>query len=329
MTATELAAPAELLDFAAAVGAEGPVCVTGGRTQWDVGGSPAPGTRELAAPDGVVAHQPQEMIVRVRAGTTLADLDAVVSGGGQMVPLDAVDEARATVGGVLSVGRSGRRRLRYGPARDTVLEVTFVSAQGRLVKAGGPVVKNVTGFDLCRLMVGSLGTLGLLAEVVLRCYPRPVAQRWLRSAEPGAADPFQVLNRLYRPSSVLWDGSSTWVLLEGHPDDVEAQAAVLGDAFAPVAGPPAPPGRHRVSVAPGRLGRLASSSDAGGGPGGGWLAQVGVGIVEAADPAAVASALGLAWPPAVSPRVAELHRELKQRFDPTGRLNPGRQVVDR
>jgi NAD dependent epimerase/dehydratase family enzyme len=83
-----------------------------------------------------------------------------------MVPLDPVDPERATVGGVLAVGESGIRRLRYGPVRDTVLEVRFVNAAGKVVKAGGPVVKNVTGYDLCRLLVGSVGTLGFLAEVV-------------------------------------------------------------------------------------------------------------------------------------------------------------------
>jgi glycolate oxidase FAD binding subunit len=220
------------------------------------------------------------------------------------------------VGGVLAVGHSGVRRLRYGPVRDTVLEVHFVSAAGEVVKAGGPVVKNVTGFDLCRLLVGSLGTLGLLAEVVLRCYPVPVASQWFRGA---GADPFVVLSALYRPSSVLWDGRQVWVLLEGHPDDVAAQAASLGPSFEPVAGPPAAPGEGRISVPPGELRRLRA-----GGPG--WLAQVGVGVVQTSDPGSLSAALGLAWPRTFSPGVASLHDELKQRFDPSGRLNPGRQV---
>lgn len=295
--------------FAALVGSDGPVCVVGGRTQWDVGGTPRAGTRSVVAPSGVVSHQPAEMIVRVRAGTTVTALNQILAEAGQMVPLDPVSP-QATVGGVLAVGQSGWRRLRYGPVRDTVLQVRFVSAAGELVTAGGPVVKNVTGFDLCRLLVGSLGTLGLMAEVVLRCYPVPAASRWLRSQ---SADPFAVLRSLYRPSSVLWDGSHVWVLLEGHPADVSAQADRLGPAFVEVDAPPVPPAGGRVSVPPGDLRRLAS---------GGWLAQVGVGVVQTSDPAAVAAALGQAWPPALTPRVAELHRDLKRRFDPTGRLNP-------
>lgn len=303
--------------FVALVGAAGPVCVAGGRTQWDVGGLPTAATRELAAPSGVVRHLPDEMIVRVRAGTTVADLNQVLADAGQMVPLDPAQPGRATVGGVLAVGRSGLRRLRYGAVRDVVLEVTFVSAAGDLVKAGGPVVKNVTGYDLCRLMVGSLGTLGLIAEVVLRCYPLSVASGWFE----GAADPFEVLHRLPRPSSVLWDGRRAWVLVEGHPDDVSAQAALLGPSFTEVAGPPDAPGDGRLSLAPGVLRRLVSSE-----VGSRWLAEVGVGAVHTADAAGLAATLGQRWPTVLAPRVGELHRELKHRFDPAGRLNPGRSV---
>jgi glycolate oxidase FAD binding subunit len=199
-----------------------------------------------------------------------------------------------------------------------------VSAAGELVKAGGPVVKNVTGFDLCRLLVGSLGTLGLLAEVVLRCHPLPAASRWFQSVEGEAVDPFAVLAQLYRPSSVLWDGSRVWVLLEGHPDDVAAQAGLLGPAFQSVAAPPLDvAGDGRLSLAPGDLRRLPRTGPR-------WLAQVGVGIVSTADPASaasLASAVGVSWPRPLSPRVAEIHRELKRRFDPGGRLNPGRVVA--
>ncbi len=241
------AGPSDLAEFATLVGREGPVCVAGGRTQWEVGGLPAVGTREVVAPAGVVSHQPAEMIVRVRAGTTVAALNSVLAAGGQMVPLDPLDPTRATVGGVLAVGHSGIRRLRYGPARDTVLEIRFVSSGGEVVKAGGPVVKNVTGYDLCRLLVGSLGTLGLMAEAVLRCHPLPAASRWLRTTEPGAADPFDVLGRLYRPASVRWDGEYVWVLLEGHPSDVEAQSeTVLGSLFTSVPGPPEVPSGGRL-----------------------------------------------------------------------------------
>jgi glycolate oxidase FAD binding subunit len=277
----------------------------------------------VGAPVGVVSHQPAEMIVRVGAGTTVASLSAELAGGGQMVPLalSAAGCGGSTVGGVLAVGRSGIRRLRYGPVRDTVLEVTFVTAGGRLVKAGGPVVKNVTGYDLCRLLVGSLGTLGLVAEVVLRCYPIPATRRWFCAV--GGVDPFEVCQRLFRPSAVLWDGTRTWVLLEGHPDDVEAEAGgVLGPAFVEVESGPSVETMGRLSLPPGALTRLP-----GVGAGAGWLAEVGVGVVHTDRPAELAAVLELLWPPRLEPRLAELHHSLKQRFDPSGRLNPGRSVV--
>jgi len=185
-------------------------------------------------------------------------------------------------------------------------------------------VKNVTGYDLCRLMVGSLGTLGLLAEVVLRCYPRPAASRWFRSV-PSLRDPREVAGRVYRASSVLWNGEQTWVWLEGHPADVAAQAEeVLGTAFEEVTRPPALAYRHRLSLPPAAFSRLLAGELSAPGP---WLAEVGVGTVHTDRPADVAATLGISWPPRLEARVAALHQELKARFDPTGRLNPGRQVA--
>jgi FAD/FMN-containing dehydrogenase len=307
-----------LAQFASSVGVGDPVCAVGGRTQWDFGGPPLPGTREVVAPSGVVAHQPAEMVVRVRAGTTIASLSAELLGSGQMVPLDAALPERATVGGVLAAGLSGPRRLRYGPVRDTVLEAHFVSSAGRVIKAGGPVVKNVSGFDLCRLLVGSLGTLGLLGEVVLRCHPVPARSSWYRVT---GADPFQLARRLYRASSILWDGTETWVLLEGDPDDVADQArSVLGVAPCELS-PPALAG-SRLSLTAGQLvelGRLSPSSAS-------WWAEVGVGTVHTDSPSLLASALGVVWPPAMASAVAALNLAVKRRFDPAGRLNPGRVV---
>jgi glycolate dehydrogenase FAD-binding subunit len=246
------------------------------------------------------------MTVRVRAGTTVTDVDAALDEVGQAVALPSWPGA--TVGGVLAVGHSGLRRLGWGPVRDTVLEVRYVSAEGRMVKAGGPTVKNVSGFDLCRLLVGSLGTLGLLAEVVLRTRPAPATERWLA----GEADPFALVARLHRPASVLWDGTTTWVLLDGHPADVEAEAAVAGLPDAPEGPPELPP--HRWSLRPSELPGLPGPAGPGDG-GGPFVAEVGVGVVHRAEPAP---------PRPVDAAVAGLHRRLKGTFDPTGRLGPGR-----
>ena len=299
---------AVLEEFALEVGDTDPVTCVGGRTQWGVGGLPSPEAREVHAPSGVVTFEPAEMTVRVRAGTTVGALDAVLAEGGQMVPLDPAVAARATVGGVLAVGRSGVRRLRYGPIRDVLLEARYVSAEGRLIKAGGPTVKNVSGFDLCRLLVGSLGTLGLMAQVVLRCRPLPVVSRWLA----GETDPFALLRQLYRPSSILWDGTTTWVLLEGHPADVEASIQILGPGFSPVdAPPPGPPAAFRRSLPPAALASLVPADGA-------FLAEIGVGTVQTSEPRPQLQVEG---------STLELNKRVKSTFDPAGRLNPGRTVM--
>jgi len=299
---------APLIAFAREVGVVGPVAAVGGRTQWAVGGQLDPGTRLVPAPVGIVAHQPEELIVRVRAGTPIAELESALAERGQMCPIDAAEAERATVGGVLAVGRSGVRRLRYGPVRDTLLEARAVTAQGQLVKAGGPVVKNVSGFDLCRLLVGSLGTLALLAEVVLRVRPLPTESRWLL----GPGDPFAVRRRLFRPSSILWDGRHVWVLLEGDPPDVAAEARSLGRVFSEVAGPPELPSGGRLSL------RSTEVADWAARPRepGPFVAEVGVGTVHVSSPVP-------ASPP--HPSVVDLHRRVKVAFDPVGRLNPGRE----
>src|SRR3954471_15984540 len=267
---TNTSAHSSLEVFAKEVGDSGPVTCVGGRTQWDVGGAVDPAAREVRAPAGIVTFEPAEMVVRVRAGTTVAELDAALAEGGQMVPLDPVAPERATVGGVLSVGRSGIRRLRYGPIRDTLLEARFVSSDGKLVKAGGPVVKNVSGYDLCRLLVGSLGTLGFIGGWVLRTLPRPAVSQWFA----GRGDPLEVRRRLFRPSCLLWDGDRIWARLEGRGGDVEPETRALGPGFDPVDGPPTLP-RYRRSVRPLEVPNGLATGE---------VAEVGIGTIHTPQP---------------------------------------------
>ncbi len=230
----------------------------------------------------------------------VVDVDAALAEHGQCVAIPDF----GTIGGALAVGHSDVRRLAWGPVRDTVLQVRYVSAAGDVVKAGGPTVKNVSGFDLCRLLVGSHGTLGFLADVILRTRPRPIHEQWYSSGR----DPWGLLGELYRPTSVLWDGATSWVLLDGHPDDVSEQAAAA-ELVAVDAPPVLPP--HRWSLAPSSLTTLRDE------PAGSFVAEVGVGIVHRSHPA----------PPAEPDReTVELHRRLRDEFDPRGRLNPGRDV---
>jgi glycolate oxidase FAD binding subunit len=240
--------------------------------------------------------QPDEMTVSCGAGTPVADLDAALAEVGQQVALPV----SGTVGGVLAVGRSGVRRLSDGPVRDTLLQALVVTADGEVVKAGGPTVKNVSGFDLCRLLVGSLGTLAFLGEVILRTRPRPACSKWFA----GPVDPFELRSRLYRPVSILWDGTTTWVWLEGHPVDVADQAALVA-GLDEVDGPPPLPSGGRASCRPGQLQELT----------GRFVAEVGVGIVHREEPVPERP---------LAPSIRLLHERLKAAYDPTGRLNPGR-----
>jgi glycolate oxidase FAD binding subunit len=293
---------AALVSFAEEVGSDGPVTVAGGRTKWTWGGSPDPSARLVRAPVGVVSHQPAEMTVRAYAGTSLAELDDALRPHGQTTVLEG--PSHATVGGVLATAANGIRRLRVGPVRDALLEARYVSGEGRLVTAGGPTVKNVTGYDLCRLLVGSLGTLGMIGEVLLRTRPRPPASRWLS----GRAEPEAVRRALHRPSCVLWDGTTTWVLLEGYDVDVDAQAVIArGSGVDDVDGPPdLPP--HRWSVAPGDIPTARPRE-------GRFVAEMGVGLMHCDVPPPA---------PVVDQGVRALHERLAASFDPTGRCNPGR-----
>ena len=291
----------DLSSFAAEVGASDPVTCVGARCLWHVGGSPAPGVHEVSAPAGIEWMAPEEMTVSCGAGTPVAELDAALAERGQQVALPAW----GTVGGVLAVGRSDHRRLGYGPVRDTLLQAGVVTAGGEVAKVGGPTVKNVSGFDLARLLVGSMGTLAFVGDVILRTRPRPEAAGWFRAAE--GTDPFALFRALYRPVSLLWDGTTTWALLEGHPVDLDG--AVVTHGLEPVEGPPRLP-PHRLSIPPSALGALD----------GRFVAEIGVGLVHIDEPAAAA-------PP--SDAVLALHGRIKQTFDPTGRLNPGRDPLAR
>lgn len=296
-----------ITEFADEIGGPdaGPVCVRGGAHHWTVGGAPALGTREVRAPAGIVTYQPAEMTVRAGAGTSLAELHDTLAAHGQTTVLDG--PPGATIGGLLAVGRNGIRSGRHGAMRDSLLAATYVSGEGRTIVAGGPTVKNVTGFDLCRLLVGSLGTLGLLADVTLRTRPRPHTSIWLT----GEVDPFVLHRSLYRPAAVLWDGARTWVALEGYEADVAAQAAscrAAGLIDADV-GPDLPAGRW-VGAPAAVAGFGLAHPDAGR-----WVAEIGVGIVHVTDPPARAQ-------PAAAARA--LHAAVRERFDPLGRCNPGR-----
>lgn len=287
---------ASLDELAALVGTDGPLVPHGSGSHQHVGGTIDPAVRRVGAPAGIITYDPAEMTVRCGAGTTVGELDAVLGASGQMCPIDASPDR--TVGGALGLGRSGLRRLRYGPVRDLVLEVRFVSAFGLLTKTGGPTVKNVSGYDLARLLVGARGTLGMMGELVLRCLPRPSVSVWLG----GPTDPFELRRRLFRPTTILWDGRTTWVNLEGSAAEVAAEAAVAG--LPEVDGPPSIPTAGRRSLRPRELRDLDGT----------FLAEIGVGVVH----------LDHEVRDAGPPTEVGLHARVKQHLDPADRFAPGR-----
>lgn len=210
-----------LEEFQREVGSTGAVAVQGGQTHWDVGGGLGDGVRLVSPPAGIDSFNPSEMTVAVNAGTKIEDLNNELSTHGQEVGLEG--PKGSTVGGALVVGRNSIRKNRIGSIRATLLQAEYINAQGKIIKAGGPTVKNVTGYDLCRLLVGSLGTLGLIGQVILRTRPLPEENIWLE----GEVFPQKVRETCFRPSSLLWDGRTTFVQLEGYGLDVNSEASKL------------------------------------------------------------------------------------------------------
>ena len=139
--------------------------------------------------DRIIAWEPDDLTVVVEAGVTVEDLEEMLAGKGQTALLSE-QPGPATVGGAVAAAISGWRRFRYGPLRDRVLEVTLVTSDGRVVTAGGRLVKNVTGYDIPRLAAGSFGSLGLIARVCLKLWPLPAACATVRvSSGRGSAGP--------------------------------------------------------------------------------------------------------------------------------------------
>jgi glycolate oxidase FAD binding subunit len=290
----------DLTAFADAVGSSGPVTIAGSGSR----GGPVPDASVVHSPAGIEWIQADEMTVRCGAGTPVDELAAALGEVGQR----AVLPLGGTVGGALAVGRSGIRRLGDGPLRDALLQCHYVGSNGVVVKAGGPTVKNVSGFDLCRLLVGSCGTLGFLGDVILRTRPIAAASVWFTVPAADGATAERVLAALHRPVAVLWDGKVVHALLEGHAADVAQQAAAAG--LEPADAPSVPTGARRL-VAPAEVSGLGERLGAGS-----FLAELGLGVVHLVDPSALPGSTE-------APGVRAISRRLKERFDPDGRLNPG------
>jgi len=145
----------------------------GRAAQWDL-------TLDLSALSGITLYEPEELVLSAKAGTPLADIEARVAASQQQLAFEPMDYAAvlggaagaASIGGVLAANLSGPRRIKAGAARDHFLGVSAVSGRGETFKSGGRVVKNVTGYDLCKLLAGSWGTLAAMTDVTIKTLPR-------------------------------------------------------------------------------------------------------------------------------------------------------------
>ncbi|MGW4638709.1 FAD-binding oxidoreductase [Sphaerisporangium sp. NPDC004334] len=134
--------------------------------------------------DRVLEHAAGDLVARVQAGVPTEALAGALASSGQELALDVPVEG-ATVGGTLAAATAGPRRLRYGTARDLLIGITVVLADGTVAHSGGKVVKNVAGYDLGKLFTGSLGTLGVITEATVRLHPLPAARAWIGVTVPG------------------------------------------------------------------------------------------------------------------------------------------------
>lgn len=133
---------------------------------------------------GVVEHSVGDLIMTVKAGTTLQEIQSVLAQNGQFLPLDPPFPERSTIGGIVASNASGPKRLRYGSCRDLVVGMRVVTADGTLIRSGAKVVKNVAGYDMNKLFVGSMGTLGVITELHLKLKPLPAKRSLLLLASP-------------------------------------------------------------------------------------------------------------------------------------------------
>ncbi|HEU4355698.1 MAG TPA: FAD-binding protein [Actinomycetota bacterium] len=318
--------------------------VVGGRHHADKG-NPCDVDGELWTTqlDRLVAYDPAEMIAVVEAGMRVGELGRILAEGEQEWPSDA--PADATVGGVIAADVQSARRLRVGRVADSVLQAQVVTGDGRLVTSGARTVKNATGYDLHRVLAGSLGTLGVLVQVALRVRPLPQARRTLHAPGPiGTGE--ALLGAVPGPAGIVATSGEVEVRLEGWREEVDEQTAAartIVPELDEVEGDPFPSHRPwddspvvaEASVRPSALGALVPAA------GERWGALLGVGVLwaglegaggpldalraRASDLGGIAPAIlgqgGLGDVPLPARAVQE---RLKAAFDPNGVLAPGR-----
>ncbi|WP_212525207.1 FAD-binding protein [Actibacterium sp. MT2.3-13A] len=233
----------------AVVGASGPLRIMGGGTR-PIGKPVAGELLSVAGLRGVELYEPGALTIVVKAGTPLAEVEAALAAEGQRLPFEPMDHrpllgtaGEPTIGGVVAANVSGPRRIQAGACRDSLIGVRFVDGRGEVIKNGGRVMKNVTGYDLVKLMAGSYGTLGVLSELSFKVLPVPEAVAGLRieglsdeaavrALSMALASPFEVSGAAHAPAGA--DGTPvTMIRIEGFAASVAYRAEALKALLAP------------------------------------------------------------------------------------------------
>jgi glycolate oxidase FAD binding subunit len=221
-----------VLDTAGTIGIAGAGTAAG----WAGALAPVDAVLDTTGLTGVITHNPGDMTVSVRAGTPLRLLQDELAPHGQHVAFDAARVADgATVGGLVATADAGPAALVFGSMRDLVIGVTFVLADATVARSGGHVIKNVAGYDLAKLLHGSYGTLGVLAEVVLRLHPMPERSASLAircGLEEAAEHAATVLGGPYEPAAMEWTSDGMLLIrLEGTADALDARLRRLRETL--------------------------------------------------------------------------------------------------
>ena len=208
-----------------------PLRLRGGGSKDFYGNEPRGSILDTRGYAGIADYEPSELVITARCGTPLAAVEQALDEHGQCLPFEPPHFGAATFGGCVAAGLSGPRRACAGALRDFVLGVKLVDGRGRVLQFGGQVMKNVAGYDISRLVAGSLGTLGLVAEASIKVLPRPDLETTLR-LEMDEAAALEAMNRWAGEplpvSASAWHEGTLYVRLSGSAAAVQAAAPRLG-----------------------------------------------------------------------------------------------------
>lgn len=213
-----------------------PLCIIGGDSKSFYGREASGEEIHTSAHCGVIDYDPAELVITVRAGTRLIEVQNLLASKNQMLGFEPPHfSATATIGGAVACGLAGPRRPYVGTVRDFVLGVKMLNGRGEILNFGGRVMKNVAGFDLSRLMVGTMGTLGLLLEVSLKILPQPKQEKTIRLSQAKQNDAVALFNQLAaRPiplSAAAWSNGETRIRLSGNEAVVEDVAKTIAKSI--------------------------------------------------------------------------------------------------